>query len=137
MTHQNITVAVGILYRNNQVLVTQRKKGSRYELKWEFPGGKAELGETPEQALVRELQEELSITPTLYSLVKNEISHYTDGGSFSVHFYQVTEWMGDVRNILFEDIRWLAPEEVQSLDILEGNRSLVAELPALLLQSNP
>lgn len=132
MNQQNITVAVGILYKDNQVLVTQRKKGSRYELKWEFPGGKAELGETPEQALVRELQEELSIVPTVYSLVKHEISQYADGGSFSVHFYQVTEWDGEVENILFEDIRWLAPNEVQLLDILEGNRSLVAELPALL-----
>ena len=54
-------VAVGILVRNQTVLAGQRRRSVQYPLKWEFPGGKLEPGETPEQALIRELHEELSI----------------------------------------------------------------------------
>jgi mutator protein MutT len=54
-------VAVGVLRKINRILICQRKHGGRYALKWEFPGGKFEIGETIEQCLRRELREELSI----------------------------------------------------------------------------
>ncbi|HEX9615091.1 MAG TPA: NUDIX domain-containing protein, partial [Bacteroidota bacterium] len=54
-------VAVGILKKDGTILVCQRRRGSRYELKWEFPGGKMEPGESVEDCLQRELTEELSL----------------------------------------------------------------------------
>ena len=54
-------VAVGIILQDGNVLACQRKRDATYALKWEFPGGKLEPGETPEHALVRELHEELAI----------------------------------------------------------------------------
>jgi 8-oxo-dGTP diphosphatase len=51
-----VVVTAGIIERDGQILIAQRKKGSREEYKWELPGGKLEEGETPEECLVRELR---------------------------------------------------------------------------------
>ena len=56
-----IAVVAGILLRDGKILLAQRKEAASFALKWEFPGGKIEPGESPEEALERELQEELGI----------------------------------------------------------------------------
>ncbi|WP_148136624.1 8-oxo-dGTP diphosphatase MutT [Candidatus Formimonas warabiya] len=56
-----IVVAAGIIEHEGKILLAQRQEGAHQGLKWEFPGGKLEFGETPEQCLVREIQEELNI----------------------------------------------------------------------------
>ena len=58
-------VSAGVIQREGRILVGQRRRGDRHPLKWEFPGGKVEAGETPQQALVRELREELQIEATV------------------------------------------------------------------------
>lgn len=127
-----ISVAVGILVRGDRVLICQRKKGSRYELKWEFPGGKRERGEEDIDTLRRELFEELCIRARSVSHVRTESSSYADGGVFSVRFYLVHSWDGECTNNVFEDIRWVHCSEVLQFDMLAGNIDLCAELPALI-----
>ena len=56
------TVAAALIVRDNKILICQRTRHQTMPLKWEFPGGKIEPGEKPEQALVRELEEELGLT---------------------------------------------------------------------------
>ncbi|GJQ21266.1 MAG: NUDIX hydrolase [Bacteroidia bacterium] len=121
-------VAVGILERNGALLVCQRKKGSRYGLKWEFPGGKLEAGETVDQCLRRELAEELSIHIQHIDRIDVRTSHYKDGGLFEVAYCFVTQFEGEPRNNVFEQIRWVRPEELPGLDHLEGNAELVSML---------
>lgn len=121
-------VAVGILRKNGTILACQRKKGSRYELKWEFPGGKVEPGETFEQCLERELHEELSIRISRIEDVEIQRSHYDDGGMFEVAYCTITEFTGEIRNNVFEQIRWVTPAELAALDSLEGNRDIVRKL---------
>jgi 8-oxo-dGTP diphosphatase len=121
-------VAVGILRNNGKILVCQRKRGGRYELKWEFPGGKLESGETPLQCLRRELQEELSITVETVQRMEFQSASYEDGGMFEVAYCFISEFSGDPRNNVFETIRWVNPEELGQLDILEGNRAFVEKL---------
>ncbi len=123
-------VAVGILVDHGRVLICQRKKGARYGLKWEFPGGKFEEGEQAEACLRRELHEELSITVGPIGKMEVEVSHYDDGGMFQVHYCYVTEFFGALVNNVFEDVRWVTPEKLQSLDILQGNRGIVQRLIA-------
>src|SRR5262249_19173679 len=59
------TVAAALIVRNSKLLVCQRRRDDSHALEWEFPGGKVEPGESPEQALVRELREELGIDATI------------------------------------------------------------------------
>lgn len=121
-------VAVAVVIKNGRVLACQRKKGARYELKWEFPGGKFEDGETAEQCLRRELMEELSIEVGPIEKMEIEVSHYDDGGTYQVHYAYVMNFVGQPTNNVFEDIRWVSPTELSNLDVLEGNRGIVKRL---------
>jgi 8-oxo-dGTP diphosphatase len=117
-----IQVAAGIVEHAGRVLVCQRKKGSRYELKWEFPGGKVENGESPQATLQRELFEELNITAEVGDEIYQQQWKYPDHGEFEIHFFSVREFTGDLRNLAFADILWVSPEELTKLDLLDGSR---------------
>ena len=120
-------VVVGILINSkHQVFIAQRSATGSYPLKWEFPGGKVEEGESFEYALSRELHEELGYEiHRPYELFHANDIIYEDGGSFSVRFYVVKCNLEDIDPTLWEDMKW---EEVQNLhhyDMLEGNREVV------------
>ena len=117
-----IQVAVGIVEHAGRVLVCRRKKGTRYELKWEFPGGKVENGESPKGTLQRELLEELNITAEVGDEIFQQRWKYPDHGEFEIHFFSVREFTGDLRNLAFADILWVSPEELTELDLLDGSR---------------
>lgn len=128
-----IEVAVAILRQPDlSVLLCQRHPHKSYPLKWEFPGGKIEAGETPEQALRRELTEELSIVAEIGQLFHEETAHYSvDGKTYNVRFYVVGRWEGEPQNNVFADHRWVRPEDIATLDILEGIRGVVQRLVEL------
>ncbi len=121
-------VAVGILKRNGKILACQRKKGSRYGLKWEFPGGKLEPGETALQCVRRELAEELAIDVRAVQETEYETAVYDDGGKFEVAYCHITDFTGEPKNNVFETIRWVDLHELKRLDMLEGNRSIIEKL---------
>lgn len=121
-------VAVGILRRDGRILACQRKKGGRYELKWEFPGGKLEPGESIEQCLARELREELSIHVHSIDRIEVQSAEYEDGGIFEVAYCDVRGFDGEPVNNVFEQIRWVSLHELRSLDILEGNKEFIAKM---------
>jgi 8-oxo-dGTP diphosphatase len=128
-------VAVGIIMNNGYVLACQRRKDAKYPLKWEFPGGKLEPGETSIQALARELHEELAIEATIGEEFFRQEWIYTEGtdnprrdGSFRVFYFFVKEFAGTPVNRVFEHIEWKRPQDLQSMDILEGNREAVERL---------
>jgi len=125
-------VAVGIITCNDRVLVCQRLATARYPLKWEFPGGKLETGESPEQALKRELQEELDIEAEIGPEIHRQEWVYSQGAaekqsgsSYRVFYHMVTAFHGTLLNRAFHQIRWVSPEELSLMDILEGNREAV------------
>ncbi len=121
-------VAVGIIIQNSLVLVCQRKKSARYALKWEFPGGKFEPDESAEQCLHRELREELSIEATIGKKFHTQSWIYPDAGSFEVHYHLIPSFSGTMTNNVFEQIQWIAIRDLRSLDMLEGNKDVVALL---------
>jgi 8-oxo-dGTP diphosphatase len=120
--------AVAIIQDAKGILVCQRKKGSRYELKWEFPGGKVEKGETTLDCLKRELREELSIDIDTVDRSESQVNRYDDGGEFEVTYFFVSQFGGKPINNVFEQIRWVTLVELKSLDILEGNRNIIDRL---------
>jgi 8-oxo-dGTP diphosphatase len=124
-------VAVGILQKDGKLLVCQRKRGSRYGLKWEFPGGKVEPGEDTLECLQRELDEELSLKIEAIERVQTQRAFYEDGGMFEVDYCFVSNFQGEPTNNVFEQIRWVTVEELRSLDLLEGNKTFITSLTEL------
>jgi 8-oxo-dGTP diphosphatase len=129
------TVSVGIIGRGELVLACQRKRDAVYPLKWEFPGGKIEEGETTAQALARELHEELGIEAVIGAVFHRQEWIYREGaensgrdGSFRVFYHLVPSFCGDPVNRTFHDIRWVTPRQLLTMDILEGNRDVVRKL---------
>ncbi len=125
-------VAVGIILNQNNVLACQRRHDARYPLKWEFPGGKLENGETAIEAVVRELHEELEITATVERELHRQEWVYSDGAvdarndaAFRVFYFLIRTFAGTPINRAFEQIRWVTPQELTTMDILEGNREAV------------
>jgi 8-oxo-dGTP diphosphatase len=125
-------VAVGILAREGMILACQRRRDAAYGLKWEFPGGKVEPGETPAGALRRELKEELDIDAVIGREFYRQKWVYPAGpqagidGAFRVHYFLVESFSGTPVNRAFERILWTEVEKFPELDFLEGNRDAIA-----------
>ncbi len=99
-------------------------------LKWEFPGGKVEPGEQPEQALRRELEEELGICATIGARVAHVRHAYRNGGAVDLQFFAVHEYEGELVNQIFNEMRWTLLEELPTFDFLAADRGLVRDLAA-------
>lgn len=131
-----IQVAVGILIRNSssstesEVLICQRIKSGRYPLKWEFPGGKVETGETGEECLRRELFEELEIHPGIIEPYHHQQHSYADSGAFDVTYYLVASFTDTLINRVFELTAWVPISQLGNYDILEGNMDVISKLLA-------
>ena len=129
-------VSVGILVRNATVLAGQRRRAVRYPLKWEFPGGKVEAGETPAQALVRELREELEIDAVPGEEFLIQDWNYGDQ-AYRIHYFLVSSYSGDPVNNTFEQLAWLSPAELLRMDILEGNRDAIVRIGEMMMKGIP
>ncbi len=121
-------VVAGILLRGDEILCCQRSKTDPFPLKWEFPGGKIEPGEAPEQALARELEEELAIQAEIGPLVETIRHSYTTGVVVELSFFRVERWTGEIRNVIFHDVRWVKRTQMTELDFLEADRGIVREI---------
>ena len=126
---RRVEVAAAVLWRAGRFLLGQRAPGSFYAGYWEFPGGKVEAGETPRQALVRELGEELGIeveqaTPWICREHEYEHAHVR------LHFFRVTAWRGELQDHVHSALAWQRPEAPEVGPMLPANAPV---LRALLL----
>jgi 8-oxo-dGTP diphosphatase len=123
-----IMVVAAVIEREGKLLIGQRKNGGRHALKWEFPGGKVERGETPRQALERELSEELDIRATVGSEVTRYEYRYPRKAAILLIFHRVPEFSGEPRNGVFEQIRWESASRLPEYDFLDGDADFVRRL---------
>ena len=121
-------VVAALIVRDGEVLVCQRTKHQSMPLKWEFPGGKVEPGEKAEEALHRELEEELGIHATIGRHVETIRHVYSTGSAFELHFFLVEEFSGEIQNRIFRDVQWTKRENLPSFDFLEADVALVTRL---------
>ncbi len=147
----NIThAAVGVIQRDNGlVLLAERPVGKPWAGYWEFPGGKIEMDESPEQALKRELFEELGITATiLYPWLTRTFDYAakydavgkleTPAKTVKLHFFVVVEWQGKPFGLEKQTISWQNPEKVAVAPMLPANAPIFTalSLPAIYAITN-
>ena len=123
-----LLVSAGIIHRDGQVLIGQRRKGDRHSLKWEFPGGKVEHRETPQQALVRELWEELEIHAKVGGELARYEHDYPSGSRVHLLFFSVSEFSGVPKAQVFEQISWVNLPDLVNLDFVEGDLDFIRRL---------
>jgi 8-oxo-dGTP diphosphatase len=121
-------VVAALMLRGDEVLICQRRADQPMALQWEFPGGKIEPGEGPEEALARELNEELGIEATIGQRVTHIRHNYRHGGAVDLQFFAVYEFRGEIENRIFKDVRWVRLEELPSYDFLVADRGLIKDL---------
>jgi 8-oxo-dGTP diphosphatase len=123
-------VVAGLIMKDGKFLVCQRTKHQTMPLKWEFPGGKIEMGEQPREALRRELEEELGIDAQIDEEVSRLHHEYKNGGSVELRFFAVRSYQREIENRIFKEIRWAEPRELPAFDFLEADLELVRNLAA-------
>ncbi len=119
-----IPVVAGFLKKDGKILVGQRPENNSLPGQWEFPGGKIEQGETPEQALVRELQEELGIDVEVGDL-KLACTHSYGEVGILILFFEILFWKGQPKAQHHMMLEWIHPEELKHRNIPEANRKIL------------
>jgi 8-oxo-dGTP diphosphatase len=124
-----LTVVAGLMQREDgRLLICQRHRDGAFPLKWEFPGGKIEPGETPTDSLRRELREELDIEAQVGGELYRTRHDYPGTYTVELIFYHIHAWHGALCNLAFEQIRWEAPAQLPSFDFLDGDAELITLL---------
>jgi 8-oxo-dGTP diphosphatase len=123
-------VVAALILENDRILACQRTRHQVMPLKWEFPGGKIEEGEQPRDALRRELEEELGIEATVGNEVARIQHEYPSGGTIELRFFEVHNYLGEIENRIFREVRWVERSRLPELDFLEADLTLVRDLAA-------
>ena len=124
-----MVVVAAIIARNGRVLACQRNRKSKFALKWEFPGGKVQPGETPRAALERELEEELGVRAEIGEEVFRTLHKYPQmREGVELIFFSAHLGSAEIENRIFEKIDWVEPEKLRQMDFLEADRELIERL---------
>lgn len=128
-----LVVACALIDLDNRVLLAKRPPDKEMSGYWEFPGGKVEKGETPEKALLRELQEELGIKTEKSCLAPFSFSsHPYDKFHLLMPLYICRVWQGLVTPLERQEIKWVKPNKLTEMLALPADRFLIAMLQDLL-----
>ena len=121
-------VVAGIIELDGRFLLCRRHRNERrFPLKWEFPGGKVEPGESPEQAIIRELREELGIEVRELRPIMDYDFRYPCEPTFHLHFFHIPDFGNTIQNIQFETTAWITKENMMNYDLLDGDKPFVRD----------
>ena len=124
----NITeVVAALIWDNDKFMICQRPAHKARGLLWEFVGGKVEPGETKEQALIRECQEELAVTLSVGDVFMDVVHEYPD---LTVHLtlFNATIAEGEPQNLEHNDIKWITPREIPNYDFCPADETILNEI---------
>ena len=122
-----IRVTAAIIEKNGKILIAKRRKDDPLKGKWEFPGGKIEPNETPEECLRRELNEELGVDTRIGEFIysnKHEYSHI----SIELLAYKVYHISGEFKANDHEELKWVTPSDISLYDFPEADAPIVQKL---------
>lgn len=126
-----IVVVAAVIELESRILVCQRRRDDRFPLLWEFPGGKVEPGESPQQALARELAEELGVHAEIGRELFRTRHRYRElADDMELIFFAATLGAEAPRNLAFEQIVWTARAGLAKFDFLPADREFIQLLMA-------
>ena len=119
-------VVAGLILQNDKLLICQRPNFKDHPLKWEFPGGKIKNDETNEEALIREINEELSINIINYEDLISYNFYYKDlNKTVFINFYLINTFSGKVLNNFHKELKWIEIKDIREYDFLEGDLKII------------
>ena len=124
----NITeVVAALIWNKDKFLICQRPAHKARGLLWEFVGGKVEVGETKEQALIRECKEELDVLLSVGDVFMDVIHEYPD---LMVHLtlFNATIAEGEPHKLEHNDIQWITPSEIQNYEFCPADEEILKEI---------
>jgi 8-oxo-dGTP diphosphatase len=128
---KRVRVAAAVVWNGPRLLMTQRPPGGALGLQWEFPGGKLEAGETPEEAVVREVREELAVGAMAHEVLETVAHDYAHGVRVEIVFVRCTlDSLAFTTGPGVHAVRWQAPAEISLDDVLEADRDFLRTLGA-------
>jgi 8-oxo-dGTP diphosphatase len=120
-----LIVVAAVIEREGKILICRRRADAHHPLKWEFPGGKVEAGETPSVALARELEEELAVRAVIGPEIARYPYQYPGRSPILLIFFRVKEFEGEPVNREFLAILWEEPRNLLQYDFLEGDTRFI------------
>jgi 8-oxo-dGTP diphosphatase len=124
-----LNVVAALIHLDGRLLICQRRADDpSHPLKWEFPGGKVKSDENHEEALIRELQEELGIQALELEFICSYPFQYPEKEALELHFFLVNEFLGLVKNKQFAKLQWINPQDIKKFDWLAGDEPIVQKI---------
>ena len=120
MKFLRINVVAAIIINKNRILIGKRKDEDIGGGKWEFPGGKIEIGEANSEALERELYEELRISAKIGKELMN-YEHMFKTTIYNISFMEIIEYEGEIRNNAHSEIKWVKFSNLLKYDFISGD----------------
>ena len=122
-----VEVVAAVIWQDNKFMICQRPEHKARGLLWEFVGGKVELGETKEQALIRECREELAVTLSVGDVFMGVVHEYPD---LTVHLtlFNATIAEGVPQKLEHNDIKWITPSEIPNYDFCPADEEILAKI---------
>lgn len=123
-----IKVVAAILEKEDKILIAKKREGKPLAGLWEFPGGKIEEGETPEESLIRELMEEMNIKVRVNEYVGESIYDYGDGKVISLKGFTAEIIEGDIKLTDHDEYKWVTLEEICNYRIAPADIPLISNI---------
>ena len=122
-----IPVSSGLIIQNNKVLIGLRSKSDNGGGLWEFPGGKIEIDESSENAVIRELNEELNIVVHKPKKIMQYL-HRFKNLIYDISFFEVVSFKGSIKKIVHDELEWVGLDSIKNYNFISGDLLIIDRL---------